>query len=190
MLKTLFASIALSALLLNATLAHSGNAMASLQGRGEADRLLDRLRTEKDPRAAKALREKLIEAWLAEGPVSAQVLLKEAARAQADGLVETAQRLLDLAVRRWPDYAEARFRRAFLLWQRGRETQALAELDALLARQRMHFPALTLKVRILLSAERVKEAAAACEKVARTFPHWQEMKRRCQRLRWRLEQET
>jgi len=187
--KPLFASIALSTLLVAAPV-FAGDTPPARDQQGKTARLLEQLQTEKDPQAAKALRDRLIEAWIAEGPVSAQVLLKVAARAQADGLVETAQRLLDLTVRRWPDYAEARFRRAFLLWQRGRDDEALAELNALLARRPLHFPALTLKVRILLSAERTKEAAAACEKVTRAFPHWREMKRRCRRLQWRLEQET
>ena len=188
--KHLFASIALCALLLTAGPARADNTPAMQQRADDVATLLKRLQAEKDPQAAEALRERIIRLWIAEGTASAQVLLQEAARAQADGLVETAQRLLDLAVRRWPDYAEARFRRAFLLWQRGRDEQALAEAEALLVRHPLHFPALALKMRILLAAERFEEAAAACEKIMQAFPHWQEMKRRCQRLQWRLEQKT
>ena len=190
MSKHPFASIALYALLLAAHPALASDSPATSKQGADAAALLKQLQTEKDEKVAKRLREKLIRTWIEQGPVSAQVLLKEAARAQADGLVETAQKLLDLAVKRWPDYAEARFRRAFLLWQRGRDAEALAEVDALLTRQPLHFPALTLKVRILLAVERLKEAAAACERVTQAFPHWREMKQRCERLRWRLEQET
>ncbi len=190
MSKRLLSSIAFCALLLATVPTAAANAPATRERNDNSTTLLKKLQTEKDQETAEKLRRKLIRAWIEQGPVSAQVLLKEAARAQADGLVETAQKLLDLAVKRWPDYAEARFRRAFLLWQRGRDAEALAEIDALLARQPLHFPALTLKVRILLAAERLKEAAAACERVTKAFPYWQEMKQRCERLHWRLEQET
>jgi len=156
----------------------------------EAARLLTELKKADDPTRAKTLREKLQRLWIEQGPISAQVLLKEAARAQADGLVDTARALLDLVVKRWPDYAEGRFRRAFLLWQLNETESALAETDAILRRMPAHFPALVLKVRILLMAKREKEALRACKRLLAEYPHWQEMRQRCARIRWRLEQET
>ena len=150
--------------------------------------LLERLKKVEDPALAEKLRDQVQQAWIAEGPMSAQVLLKEAASAQAAGLVETAEKLLRLAVRRWPDYAEARYRLAFLLWQTDRTAAALRALDALLARKPDHFPALALKVRLLMERKQPKRALEACARLRQRFPHWREVQRRCERLQWRVEQ--
>ena len=160
------------------------------QQKPQAQALLERLRTTGDPAQAEKLREKLRKAWLAQGSASAQVLLAEAARAQADGLVETAGRLLDLVVKRWPDYLAGRFRRAVLLWQRGREEAALAELDAILKRQPAYFPAAMLKVRLLEERWDFGRALRACRKAQRQFPAWQTLQRRCRGLQWRVEQDA
>ena len=156
----------------------------------KAQKLLERLKQAEDPALAEKLREQVQQAWIAEGPMSAQVLLKEATSAQASGLVETAERLLRLAVRRWPDYAEARFRLAFLLWQTGRETEALRVLDALLQRKPEHFPALSLKVRLLLEQQKLREALKSCQILQRQLPRWRQWQRRCQRLQWRVGQDA
>ncbi|GEM_PF-6274847 len=153
-----------------------------------AHQLLRQLKQERDPARAAALREKLQKAWIAAGPISAQVLLKQAESAQAAGLLGTAEELLRLAVRRWPDYAEARFRLAFFLWQTQRPQQALSMLDELLQRQPDHFPALLLRVRLLRALEDNEQALHACRTLLQRFPHWREMQQRCQRLQWRVEQ--
>ncbi len=155
-----------------------------------AQKLVQQLKKTTDPEQAERLRERLQRAWLDAGPTSAQVLLKQAARAQGAGLVDTAEQLLRLTVRRWPDYAEARYRLAFLLWQRGRTDAALHQLDRLLARQPEHFPAASLRVRLLLEQQQPKQALAACRALLHVYPNWQEMRRRCQRLHWRLEQDA
>ena len=152
--------------------------------------LLRQLKETRDADRAEVLRKKLLAAWLASGTASARALLQQAARAQADGLTELAERLLNLVVKRWPDYEEGRFRRAFLRWQLGREQAALADVDAILARNPDHFPSLVLKVRILSDAERLKEAVQACRQLLMRFPHWREMRQRCQRLQLRLEREA
>ena len=152
--------------------------------------LLRQLKQTRDPDRAEILRKRLLMAWLAAGSASARALLQQAARAQADGLTELAERLLNLVVKRWPDYEEGRLRRAFLRWQLGRREAALADLDAILARNPDHFPSLVLKVRILGDAERLKEAVRACRQLLERFPHWREMRHRCQRLQLRLEREA
>ena len=152
--------------------------------------LLSRLQREADPAQAEKLRERLRRAWLAQGTASARVLLAEAARAQADGLVETAGRLLDLVVKRWPDYLAGRFRRAVLLWQQGRKEAALAELNAILTRQPAHFPAAMLKLRLLEEQRDFKEALKVCRATQRQFPAWRALQRRCRGLQWRVEQDV
>ena len=156
----------------------------------KAARLLEQLKRTDDPLRAQALREKLHKAWIAAGPVSAQVLLKEAAQAQAAGLRDTALKLLRLVTRRWPDYAEGHYRLAFFLWQTGDTRAALEALDRLLKAQPDHFPALSLKVRLLLESRQEKKALAACRALTQRFANWREMRRRCERLRWRLEQDV
>ena len=152
--------------------------------------LLALAQRETDPARAEKLREMLRRAWHAQGTASARLLLAEATRAQADGLVETAQQLLDLVVARWPDYLAGRFRRAVLLWQRGREEAALAELNATLKRQPAFYPAAMLKVRLLEERKDYRGALKTCRTLLRHFPVWKKWQRRCQRLQWRVEQDA
>ena len=159
-------------------------------GRNRIATLLERMKKAQGPEELKAARDALLKAWIATGPVSAQALLKQAERAQADGLGKVAERQLELVVKRWPDYEEGRLRRAFYLWQRGRDEAALRELETILRRNPDYFPALVLKVRISLANERLKDAVQACRLLSERFPHWREMKDRCRRLRLRLEREA
>ena len=163
---------------------------AAVQPADKVATLLGKLKRETDPARVEKLREKLRRAWLAQGTASARLLLAEAARAQADGLVETAQQLLNLVVARWPDYLAGRFRRAVLLWQRGRDEAALAELDAILKRQPAFFPAAMLKMRLLAERKEFPAALKTCRALLRHFPAWKTLLRRCDSLQWRVEQDV
>ena len=152
--------------------------------------LLAELKRETDPLKAEKLRARLRRAWLKQGTASARLLLAEAARAQGDGLVETARRLLDLVARRWPGYVTGRFRRALLLWQRGNDKAALAELDAVLKRQPAYFPAAMVKMRLLEDRRDFPGALKLCRETLRRFPAWRTLRQRCIRLQWRVEQDA
>ena len=168
--------------------APSGNARQ--QGERAITSLLEQLRKEDDPARAEALRSRLTTAWTAAGPASAQALLKEAARAQADGLIDTARRLYDLVVRRWPQYEDGHFRRALFLWQLEKDDAALAELDDLLARNPDYFPALVLRIHILRRARRLREALRACDRLRVISPRWDAWHNRCRRMRLKVRRDA
>ncbi len=158
-------------------------------GKATIKALLEKLKTARDPARAKALRERLMRAWTASGPASAQALLKEAARAQADGLIGTARQLYDMVAKRWPEYEDAHFRRAYFLWQLGRHEAALAVLDGLLKRSPGYFPALVLRIHILRAEKRWREALKACRRLKTIAPLWEEWEKRCRRMELRVQRD-
>ncbi len=124
------------------------------------DGLHARLYLAKDGPQAKVIARTIRELWLKAGTDTAVLLLTQAGKALKAGQGETALRILDLVVRRWPDYAEGWHRRAVTRYMLGDARGALRDLDKVLSLEPRHFEALFTKAAIL---QELKRPAAAME---------------------------
>lgn len=160
-------------------------APAALAG-PKLDALLARLHlAEEGPEAAR-LAQAVRKRWVAQGPYSARLLLRQAGRAEAAGYAETAADLRDLVVSQWPDYAFGWYRRALARFAAGDLAGALADLDRVLALQPLHFDALVAKGRVLLVMRRYEKAADAFAQALTVWPGMAAAKTGLKRARGRL----
>ena len=154
------------------------------------DGLLARLYMAGEAPEAKAIARSIRELWAESGSPTADLLVLQAGKALKGNDAETALRILDLVVRRWPDYVEAWNRRAGTRYMMGDAGGALKDLDRVLELEPRHFEALFMKGAILEELKRPKEAMAAYEEALSVWPGMKPAKEALHRLRLELDQET
>jgi len=154
------------------------------------DGLFARLYMAGDAPEAKAIARSIRELWAESGSPTADLLVRQAGKALKGDDAETALRILDLVVRRWPDYVEAWNRRAGTRYMAGDAAGALKDLDQVLKLEPRHFEALFTKGAILEEMKRPKEAMAAYEEALSIWPGMKPAKEALHRLRLELDQET
>ena len=154
------------------------------------DGLLARLHMAGDAPEAKTIARSIRELWAESGSPTADLLVLQAGKALKGNDAETALRILDLVVRRWPDYVEAWNRRAGTRYMTGDAEGALKDLDRVLELEPRHFEALFMKGAILEELKRPKDAMAAYEEALSVWPGMKPAKEALRRLRLELDQET
>ena len=143
-----------------------------------------------DAPEAKAIARSIRGLWAESGSPTADLLVRQAGKALKGDDAETALRILNLVVRRWPDYVEAWNRRAGTRYMAGDAAGALKDLDQVLKLEPRHFEALFTKGAILEEMKRPKEAMAAYEEALSIWPGMKPAKEALHRLRLELDQET
>ncbi len=154
------------------------------------DGLLARLYLAGDAPEAKAIARSIRELWAESGSPTADLLVLQAGKALKGNDAETALRILDLVIRRWPDYVEAWNRRAGTRYMMGDAKGALKDLGRVLELEPRHFEALFMKGAILEELKRPKEAMTAYEEALSVWPGMKPAKEALHRLRLELDQET
>ncbi len=153
------------------------------------DGLLARLHLAgEDAPEAQAVAKAVLRLWSRSGSASADFLIVQAARALKAGDAQTALRILDLVVWRWPAFAEGWRRRALARHAAGDPEGALEDLNETLAREPRHFRALFMKGVVLEELKRPAEAAAAYEEALSVYPGFAEARRALKDLRLRTDQ--
>ncbi len=154
------------------------------------DGLLARLYLAGEAPEAEVIARNVRELWAESGSPTADLLVLQAGKALKGNDAETALRILDLVVRRWPDYVEAWNRRAGTRYMMGDVRGALKDLDHVLELEPRHFEALFMKGAILEELKRPKKAMAAYEEALSVWPGMKPAKEALHRLRLELDQET
>ncbi len=154
------------------------------------DGLLARLHLAGDAPEAKAIARSIRELWAESGSPTADLLVLQAGKALKGDDAETALRILDLVVRRWPDYVEAWNRRAGTRYMMGDAKGALEDIERVLELEPRHFEALFMKGAILEELKRPREAMAAYEEVLAIWPGMEPAREALRKLRLELDQET
>jgi len=122
-----------------------------------------------DPQAGVIART-IRELWVRAGTDTAVLLITQAKKAMKAGQGKLALRILDLVVRRWPDYAEGWNRRAVTRYMLGDARGALKDLDKVLALEPRHFEALFTRAAILQELKRRLAAMEACRAALLIYP--------------------
>ncbi len=154
------------------------------------DGLLARLYLAGDAPEAKAIARSIRELWAESGSPTADLLVLQAGKALKGNDAETALRILDLVIRRWPDYVEAWNRRAGTRYMMGDAKGALKDLDRVLELEPRHFEALFMKGAILEELKQLRKAMTAYEEALSVWPGMKPAKEALHRLRLELDQET
>jgi tetratricopeptide (TPR) repeat protein len=124
------------------------------------DRLFAGLHRDGGQRDPQRIERDIWELWMASDSPTAEVLLRQAAKAIDDGAPEEALNLLNLLTRTYPDFAEAWNRRATLYFLMKRYDDSLADIDRVLELEPRHFGALAGRGLIY---QRLKNYSAAAE---------------------------
>ena len=107
----------------------------------ELDKLLGELQAE-FPRDADATAKKIWAMWMSNASPTAELLLKQGAKAKNDGALDSSEKILSALIGVQPEFAEALNKRAALYYTQKRYDEALADLDAALEIEPRHFGAL------------------------------------------------
>ncbi len=134
------------------------------------DGLHARLYLAKDGPQARIIARTIRELWLKAGTDTAVLLISQADKALKAGHGGVAMRILDLVVRRWPDYAEAWNQRAVARYMLGDAKGALRDLDKVLSLEPRHFEALFTRAAILQELGRQDAAMEAYRAALLIYP--------------------
>ncbi len=111
--------------------------------------------------------------WAYNDSPTAELLLKQAGVAMDDRAFDTSETMLDTVVESYPDFFEARNKRATLYFNMKRYDDALAELDAVLDAEPRHFGAMAARGFIFSAQKKYKDAADAFREALSLNPNMQ-----------------
>ena len=135
------------------------------------DGLFEVLKRSPDAQISKVIEARIEAALLMSGSDTADLLMVRARAAVEAKDTELALELLDALIEFEPNFAEARSRRATLLYQKKDVSGALADLRVTLAREPRHFGALTGLGVILQDIGDDKRALDALRRALEVHPH-------------------
>lgn len=109
--------------------------------------------------------------WSRSGDDAIDALFARGLDEMSNGRFEAALATYSEIVRRRPDFAEGWNKRATVLFLMGRHVQSLHDCDEVLARNRLHFGALSGAAQIHLKMGRFEQARDDLERALRVYPH-------------------
>jgi tetratricopeptide (TPR) repeat protein len=154
------------------------------------DGLLARLYLAGDDPSARVIAGTIREIWANPKSASAGLLASQARKALKGGDAETALNILNLLVRRWPEFADGWRERAVTRFMAGDAKGALRDLDRALALEPRHFEALLTKAAILQELKRSREAMDAYEQVLGIYPGLEPARRALKALKLKMDQDV
>lgn len=135
-----------------------------------ADELLDKLGLAASEEEAALIEEEVWDAFLISGSPTVDILMTRGLEALDAGDLELARDMFDRAILVRPEYAEGWYRRALLFFNESKYDQAVADLEAALARQPRHFGAWIGLGMIFESIERPAPALKAYREALKSHP--------------------
>lgn len=137
----------------------------------EREELFRRLAAATSEREGRAAEDEIWRFWLGLAPDMASRLLVEKAMARREEHdLAGAEKLMDRAVKRAPNYAEAWNQRAFVRFLRGNDEGALEDVHRTLELEPKHFGALSGLYHVLIRQGRTRAANAALVKAVEIHP--------------------
>jgi tetratricopeptide (TPR) repeat protein len=148
---------------------------AAVKAARELDRLFGALQAE-DAGDAQRIEERIWANWQQNPSPTAELLLRQAGVAMADGALDTSETMLNELIGTYPDYAEALDRRAMLYFKLQRHDDALADIEQVLEMEPRHFGALAGRGMIYAAQGRISEAKRSLEEALAINPHMEAVK--------------
>ncbi|MBI1339890.1 tetratricopeptide repeat protein [bacterium] len=133
-----------------------------------SDELLDKLAAATNEQEAGVIEEEVWQAWLISGSATVDILMTRGMDALEQNDLDLARDMFDRAVLVRPQYAEAWYRRALLFFNDGKYDQAIADLEATLAREPRHFGAW---IGLGMIFESIEQPAAALKSYREALKH-------------------
>lgn len=135
-----------------------GAVTAPADAKRNLDTMLELLAKAPDPASAAAARERVLALWDVSGSATADLLEVRAGQALAAHDTSLALDLLDAAIVVAPQWPGGRHGRAAVHLLRNETWPAIADLQAVLALEPRHFPALTMLSMVMEQIDRKREA--------------------------------
>ncbi|MCQ0989666.1 tetratricopeptide repeat protein [Jiella marina] len=149
--------------------------LAADQGRQESkDRLFDDLAAATDERAARLIEERIWRHWMHAPDARTQQLVEAAMKSRGSYDFAGARELLDHAITRSPDYAEAWNQRGFVRFLQEDFDAALEDVDKAIALEPRHFAAMAGRALILMRQGRHRLAQAQLREAVAIHPFLRE----------------
>lgn len=144
--------------------------LAEVGTMADAARVADRLH-DADPTVHERAAVALWQIWSRSGDRAIDRQLLRGVQQMQSGELEAALKTFDGVVRRKPDFAEGWNKRATVLYLLGRDVESLRDCDAVLARNPLHFGALSGMAQIHLRRDDPESALRAYERALAINPH-------------------
>ena len=109
--------------------------------------------------------------WCGHSDEEAVLKMEQVIGGLSQGRLEVAERLLNLLIRDFPDWPEARNKRATLYYLQNRDEESITDIEATLRLEPRHFGALGGFGQICLRQDEPHSACIAFEKALKVNPH-------------------
>lgn len=160
-----------------------------LLAREALDRLFGKLHRVKSAKRARFLSSAIWKIWNRSGSSTADLLMVQAERAMGAGQQEIAILILSTVVDQYPEFTEARNKRATAFYIARDYEQSIVDIMEVLKREPRHFGALSGLGLIYQQQGKKKKALSAFRRALAIHPHLKDIKRAVKKLSGKIEQD-
>jgi tetratricopeptide (TPR) repeat protein len=139
-------------------------------------RLFKKLKQAQTEQEARHIEAEIWEHWLRDTDITSRTLVMDAIAMRATPHLDHVMDLLNTAIKRTPDYAEAWNQRAFMHFLNNDYEASLSDIEEALKREPNHFGALAGKARILKNRGHIIEMRRVLERAIKINPWLKERK--------------